>query len=119
MVLNIHGGMAHSPVVLQAYAAVQQVIAEQGTFDPATREAIALVVGTVDRCEYCQAAHTTGGKRAGLTEEQTVAIRKGEVDSSPSSAPCSPSSGPRSRTWGTCPTRCGSRHWRPGGATPS
>lgn len=47
MVLNIHGGMAHSPVVLQAYAAVQQVIAEQGTFDPATREAIALVVGTV------------------------------------------------------------------------
>jgi len=83
MVLNIHGGMAHSPVVLQAYAAVQQVIAEQGTFDPATREAIALVVGTVDRCEYCQAAHTTGGKRAGLTEEQTVAIRKGEVDFEP------------------------------------
>lgn len=40
-VLNIHGGMAHSPVVLQAYAAVQQVITEQGTFDPATREAIA------------------------------------------------------------------------------
>jgi len=52
--------MAHSAVVLQAYAAVQQVIAEQGTFDPATREAIALVVGTVDRCEYCQAAHTRG-----------------------------------------------------------
>ncbi len=83
MVLNIHGGMAHSPVMLQAYAAVQQVIAEQGTFDPATREAIALVVGTVDRCEYCQAAHTAGGKRAGLTEEQTVAIRKGEVDFEP------------------------------------
>nr|MBA3411759.1 carboxymuconolactone decarboxylase family protein [Geodermatophilaceae bacterium] len=82
-VLNIHGGMAHSAVVLQAYAAVQQVIAEQGTFDPATREAIALVVGTVDRCEYCQAAHTAGGKRAGLTEEQTVAIRKGEVDFEP------------------------------------
>ncbi len=69
--------------MLQAYAAVQQVIAEQGTFHPATREAIGLVVGTVDRCEYCQAAHTAGGKRAGLTEEQTVAIRKGEVDFEP------------------------------------
>ncbi len=82
-VLNIHGEMAHSPVVLNAYAAIQQVIAEQGTFDAATQQAIALVVATVDRCEYCQAAHTGGAKRAGLTEEQTVAIRRGEVEFDP------------------------------------
>ena len=82
-VLNIHGEMAHSPVVLQAYAALQQVIAEQGTFDPATRHAIALVVATVDGCDYCQAAHTAGGKRAGLSEEQTVAIRGGQIDFDP------------------------------------
>jgi AhpD family alkylhydroperoxidase len=82
-VLNIHGGMAHSPVVLQTYAAIQQVIAEQGTFDPVTREGIALVVANVDRCAYCQAAHTVAAKRAGLTEEQTVAIRRGEVDFDP------------------------------------
>ena len=30
-VLNIHGEMAHSPVVLQAYVALQQVIAEDGS----------------------------------------------------------------------------------------
>lgn len=76
MVLNIHGGMAHSTVVLNTYAAIQQVIAEQGTFDVATQQAIALVVATVDRCDCCQAAHTGGAKRAGLTEEQTVAIRR-------------------------------------------
>ncbi len=29
-VLNIHGGMAHSPVVLQSYVALQQVIGEHG-----------------------------------------------------------------------------------------
>ncbi len=37
-VLNIHGEMAHAPVVLQAYVALQQVIGDYGTFDAATRE---------------------------------------------------------------------------------
>jgi AhpD family alkylhydroperoxidase len=82
-VLNIHGEMAHSPVVLNAYAALQQVIAEHGTFDAATREAIALVVGNVDRCSYCQSAHTVGAKAAGLTAEQTVAIRNGSYQDDP------------------------------------
>ncbi len=82
-VLNIHGEMAHSPVVLQSYAALQGVIADYGTFDPRTREAIALVVGNVDHCTYCQSAHTVAGKAAGLSEEQTVAIRENRVDFDP------------------------------------
>ncbi|MQA06728.1 MAG: carboxymuconolactone decarboxylase family protein, partial [Streptosporangiales bacterium] len=40
-----------------------------------TREAIALAVGAVDGCDYCQAAHTAAGLRAGLSEDQTKAIR--------------------------------------------
>ena len=82
-VLNIHGGMAHSPVVLQSYAARQGAIADFGTFDPRTREAIALAVGNVDHCGYCQSAHTVAGKAAGLSEEQTVAIREDRVDFDP------------------------------------
>jgi AhpD family alkylhydroperoxidase len=82
-VLNIQGEMAHSPVVLQSYAAIQAVIADYGTFDGRTREAIALAVGNVDQCAYCQSAHTMGGKAAGLTEEQTVAIRENRVDFDP------------------------------------
>ena len=35
--LNIHGGMAHSPVVLATYAAMQETIARLGTFDGKTR----------------------------------------------------------------------------------
>ncbi|MBG6218936.1 AhpD family alkylhydroperoxidase [Arthrobacter sp. CAN_A6] len=79
-VLNIHGAMAHSPVVLQSYVALQQVIGDYGTFDARTREAIALAVGNVDECTYCQSAHTMGAKAAGLTEDQTIAIRKGQID---------------------------------------
>ena len=79
-VLNIHGEMAHSPVVLQSYVAIQQVIADHGSFDARTREAIALAVGNADKCSYCQAAHTGGGKAAGLTDDEMVAVRRGAVD---------------------------------------
>lgn len=79
-VLNIHGEMAHAPVVLHAYAALQGVITDRGSFDARTREAIALTVAAVDDCDYCQAAHTAGGKAAGLTEEETVAIRRSTFD---------------------------------------
>lgn len=35
-VLNIHGGMAHSPVVLAAYRGMGQAITEHGTYDART-----------------------------------------------------------------------------------
>ncbi len=79
-VLNIHGAMAHSPAVLNTYAAVQGVLNADSTFDRATREAIALAVANSNGCDYCQAAHTAAAKAAGLTAEQTVAIRRGTVD---------------------------------------
>ena len=78
-VLNIHGGMAHSPVVLQSYIALQRVIADYGSFDGRTREAIALAVANVDECSYCQAAHSAGGKAAGLTVEEMVQVRRDSV----------------------------------------
>jgi hypothetical protein len=37
-VLNIHGEMSHSPVVLQSYVALQSVIADYGSFEAPTRE---------------------------------------------------------------------------------
>ncbi len=79
-VLNIHGEMAHSPVVLQSYVALQSVIADYGSYDARTREAIALAVGNVDECSYCQAAHTGGGKAAGLSDDEMIAIRRDAVE---------------------------------------
>lgn len=77
---NIHAEMAHSPVVLAAYAGMQQAIAEHGSFDARLREAIALTVGAVDRCDYCQAAHTASARKAGWSEQETIAIRAGRVE---------------------------------------
>jgi len=34
----------------------------------------------VDGCDYCQAAHTLSAKKAGFSEEQTIAFRRGKVD---------------------------------------
>jgi len=79
-VINIHGEMAHSPVVLQSYVAMQQVIADYGSFDARTREAIALAVGNADDCNYCQAAHTGGGEAAGLSNDEMIAVRRSAAD---------------------------------------
>jgi AhpD family alkylhydroperoxidase len=75
--LNIHAEMAHSPVVLAAYAGMQEAIARHGSFDAPTREAIALAVAAVDGCDYCQSAHTLGGKAAGFDANRMLAIRAG------------------------------------------
>ncbi|WP_343576952.1 carboxymuconolactone decarboxylase family protein [Mycobacterium sp.] len=76
-VLNIHGEMAHAPVVLGTYTAMQAAIAAHGRFDARTQEAIALTVGAVDDCTYCQSAHTIAAQGAGWSLDQTVALRNG------------------------------------------
>ncbi len=79
-VLNIYGGMAHSPAVLHAYVALNQAITEHSSLDAATREAIALAVGAVNDCGYCQAAHTMVGRGAGLGDDQMLQIRRGDIE---------------------------------------
>lgn len=78
-VLNIHGEMAHSPAVLHAYVAIQDVLREHATIDAKTREAIALAVGNEDACDYCQAAHTGGGKAVGLEDDEMLEVRRGKA----------------------------------------
>src|SRR5258708_23699313 len=78
--LTMHAEMAHAPVVLAAYQGIQQAIARHGSFDARTREAIALTVGAVDQCAYCQSAHTASGQLAGWSLEEPVAIRDGTAD---------------------------------------
>ncbi|PRW62280.1 carboxymuconolactone decarboxylase family protein [Actinopolyspora mortivallis] len=73
-VLNIHGEMAHSPVVLAAYGGILDAITEHGTFDAPTREAIALAVGNTNDRGYCQSAHTQGAKAAGWSETELTEL---------------------------------------------
>lgn len=82
-VLNIHGAMAHSPAVIQSYLAISQALVEYSTIDAKTREAIALAVGNVDDCDYCQSAHTGGAQKAGWSIDETVQIRRGTFEDDP------------------------------------
>jgi len=74
---NIFKGLANSPAALKATLALKGAIAE-GVLSGIEREIIALAIGELNGCDYCTAAHTALGKMAGLTEDQTVAARKGD-----------------------------------------
>ncbi len=77
MVPNIMRTMANSPAVLQAYLGFSGALAG-GTLSAALREQIALVVGEVNQCKYCVAAHTVIGGMVGLDQDAIIASRKGE-----------------------------------------
>lgn len=110
--------MAHSPVVLDAYAALEHGLQELGTFDGRTREAVALLVGAVDQCTYCQAAHTLGGRRAGLTEQETIDARRG-TSSDPKLQALLTVAEEQITTGVTSATRSGRRRSTPAGRTRS
>ncbi len=73
---NIFRAMANSPAALGVYLGASEALS-RSSLSPAIREQVALAVAQVGSCDYCLAAHTVIGKGAGLTEEQTLAARKG------------------------------------------
>lgn len=79
-VLNIFGAMAHSPTVIQLFTDAEQAIASTTSLEPTTREAIHLAVAEVNDCDYCRSAYTMAAKGVGFDEDETVAIRDGEID---------------------------------------
>lgn len=79
MTPNIYRQMAHAPAVINGLAALSRAIDEHSALDPKAREVIALAVAAANHCDYCQAAHTLGGQAAGLTREETVQVRRGDL----------------------------------------
>lgn len=73
---NLIATMAHSPAVAKSYLGFSQALAG-GSLPAPLREQIALVVGETNGCDYCVAAHTTLGKGAGLSEQETCDARRG------------------------------------------
>jgi uncharacterized peroxidase-related enzyme len=74
---NIFKAMANSPVGLEAYLGLGGAL-KQGNLSGKEREVIALALGEANGCDYCTAAHTAIGQGEGLSEDQTVAARKGD-----------------------------------------
>lgn len=79
MTLNIYKQMAHAPAVLNGLGALDAAIEEHSMLDRKAREVIALAVAAANHCSYCQAAHTMAGQAAGLSQDDTVAVRRGDT----------------------------------------
>jgi uncharacterized peroxidase-related enzyme len=75
---NIFKGLANSPVALQAYLALDDLI-ENGELTPQEQQIVRLVTSQYNGCDYCLGAHTMVGKQQGLSDEQMIAVRRGDA----------------------------------------
>ena len=77
---NIHAGMAHAPAVIGATTASPRPSTPTEPSTPAPERPLHWPWATKTGVTTGQAAHTLSGRRAGLSTEQSTAIRAGTVD---------------------------------------
>ncbi len=75
---NLYAMIGSSAVALQAFLDFDAAFSK-GVFTAKEREVIALATSEVNGCGYCLAAHTGTALKNGLTLEDTLAIRKGNI----------------------------------------
>lgn len=73
---NIVSMLAYSPPALRSYLTLYEN-QSHGAFNDREREAVYLPVSQLNGSQYCLAAHTNWAKLAGLTEDETLALRQG------------------------------------------
>lgn len=73
---NVYQVYGHSPAALKANLLFDEELSK-GILSGREVEIVALVVSQFNECEYCLAAHTALGKMHGMTEAQTLEVRKG------------------------------------------
>ena len=85
LVPNLVSTLAQSPAAANAYLAFSGALAK-GSLPRKLQEQISLVVGETNSCDYCVAAHTLLGGKAGLTPDETLAARAAESAAAKSQA---------------------------------
>jgi alkylhydroperoxidase family enzyme len=78
--LALHTDLARSPAVLAAYLGLRRAGGDYGTLDPSIRAAIMLTTGAVDGGAYSQAIATQLAMGTGMTLQETIAVRLGDID---------------------------------------
>ena len=73
---------SNSPVALEAALNLDGAL-KQGSLSARDIEVIKLVVSELAGCDYCLAAHTLAGRKAGLPAEAMIQLRKGEATGEP------------------------------------
>lgn len=76
---NAFKTLAHAPAALNGYLALAQALGKS-SLSVAEREVVALATSEVNGCDYCTAAHTFFGAKAGLSEEAIRQARSGELN---------------------------------------
>jgi uncharacterized peroxidase-related enzyme len=74
MVPNLVATLAQSPVAAHAYLAFSGALAK-GALSRKLQEQISLAVGEANACDYCLAAHSLLGAKAGLNRDEVLAAR--------------------------------------------
>lgn len=74
---NMFKAVANSPAALQSMWAAFGALGAQGTLDARLGEQIAVAVANRNGCEYCLAAHTVLGQKAGASREEMAAAQAG------------------------------------------
>ncbi|WP_250006623.1 carboxymuconolactone decarboxylase family protein [Actinoplanes sp. M2I2] len=75
---NMMRAMASSPAVLDAYLQFSGALSK-GRLPGRVQEQIALVAAVENDCDYCLAAHTVLGAKAGVSDDDLVAGRKAQA----------------------------------------
>lgn len=75
---NVYATIGNSSKALKGILDLNATLSN-GEFNGKEVETIALSVAEANDCDYCRAAHTAVGKMQGLTEEETIEIRSGEI----------------------------------------
>lgn len=73
---NIYQGVGNSAAALEGVLHIGEVLSK-GQLTAAEIEAVKLVVSEAYGCNYCLAVHSLLGRKAGLTEEELIGIRRG------------------------------------------
>ena len=76
---NLYATIGYSSEALSSFLAFSGN-AGKASFTAKEIEAIKLAVSQVNSCEYCLAAHTTLGKIAGFTEDETFSLRTATIE---------------------------------------
>jgi len=76
---NVFKTLAHSPAALGSYLQFSQAFGKN-SLSAVERESIALATSQVNECEYCLAAHTLFGGKAGMSAESIRSARDGKLD---------------------------------------
>ena len=77
LVPNLVATLVQSPAAAHAYLGFSGALAK-GSLPRPLQEQISLVVGETNACDYCVAAHTLLGGKAGLSPEAVLAARTAE-----------------------------------------